>query len=48
MRGASLLNFYTLSTVNWASFAELSFRFSLTLGIILKSLAFGVGMGLLG
>jgi len=45
---ASLLNFYTLSTVNWASFAELSFRFTLTLGIILKSLAFGVGMGLLG
>ena len=45
---ASLLNFYTLSTVNWASFAELSFRFSLTLGIVLKSLAFGVGMGLLG
>lgn len=45
---ASLLNFYTLSTVNWASFAELTFRFSLTGGIVLKSLAFGVGMGLLG
>jgi len=45
---ASLLNFYTLSTVNWASFAELTFRFTLTPGIILKSLAFGVGMGLLG
>jgi putative ABC transport system permease protein len=45
---ASLLNFYTLSTVNWASFAELTFRFALTPGIILKSLAFGVGMGLVG
>jgi ABC-type lipoprotein release transport system permease subunit len=45
---ASLLNFYTLSTVNWASFAELTFRFSLTGAIVLKSLAFGVGMGLLG
>ncbi len=45
---ASLLNFYTLSTVNWASFAELTFKFALTPGIILKSLAFGVGMGLLG
>jgi ABC-type antimicrobial peptide transport system permease subunit len=45
---ASLLNFYTLSTVNWASFAELSFRFTMTPGIILKSLAFGLGMGLLG
>jgi len=45
---ASLLNFITLSTVNWASFAELSFRFSLTLGIVAKSLAFGVGMGLVG
>lgn len=45
---ASLLNFYTLSTVNWASFAELTFKFALTPGIVLKSLAFGVGMGLLG
>jgi putative ABC transport system permease protein len=45
---ASLLNFYTLSTLNWSSFAEITFRFRLTLGIILQSLAFGVGMGLLG
>ncbi len=45
---ASLLNFYTLSTINWSSFAELTFKFALTPGIILKSLAFGVGMGLLG
>jgi putative ABC transport system permease protein len=45
---ASLLNFYTLSTLNWSSFAEITFRFRLTPGIILQSLAFGVGMGLLG
>ena len=45
---ASLLNFITLSTVNWANFAELSFKFALTPGIILKSLLFGLGMGLLG
>jgi len=45
---ASLLNFITLSTINWSSFAELSFKFALTPGILLKSLLFGVGMGLLG
>jgi ABC-type antimicrobial peptide transport system permease subunit len=45
---ASLLNFLTLSTINWASFAELSFKFALTPGIVLKSLLFGVGMGLVG
>lgn len=45
---ASLLNFYTLSTLNWSSFAELTFRFTLTPGIIFQSLLFGVGMGLLG
>ena len=45
---ASLLNFITLSTVNWANFAELSFKFALTPGIIMKSLLFGLGMGLVG
>jgi putative ABC transport system permease protein len=45
---ASLLNFYTLSTLNWSSFAEITFRFRLTPDIILQSLAFGVGMGVLG
>jgi putative ABC transport system permease protein len=45
---ASLLNFITLSTINWSSFAELSFRFALTPGILVKSLLFGVGMGLIG
>jgi putative ABC transport system permease protein len=45
---ASLLNFFTLSTINWSSFAELTFKFALTPGIVVKSLLFGVGMGLVG
>jgi ABC-type antimicrobial peptide transport system permease subunit len=45
---AAFLNFLTLSTINWSSFAEITFRFTLTPGILLKSLAFGVGMGLVG
>lgn len=45
---ASALNFITLSTVNWSNFAELSFKFALTPGIIMKSLLFGLGMGLVG
>ena len=45
---ASLLNFFTLSTINWSSFAEITFKFALTPGIIVKSLLFGVGMGLVG
>ncbi len=45
---AALLNFFTLSTLNWSSFAELSFKFALTPGILVKSLFFGVGMGLVG
>ncbi|MDD2902949.1 MAG: ABC transporter permease [Syntrophales bacterium] len=48
MLPASLLNFITLSTINWSSFAEITFRFTLTPGILLKSLAFGLGMGLVG
>ena len=45
---AALLNFFTLSTINWSSFAEITFKFALTPGIVVKSLGFGVGMGLLG
>jgi ABC-type antimicrobial peptide transport system permease subunit len=48
MLPASLLNFITLSTINWSSFAEITFRFTLTPEILLKSLAFGLGMGLVG
>jgi putative ABC transport system permease protein len=45
---ASLLNFLTLSTVNWSSFAGLTFKFALTPGLVVKSLCFGLGMGLVG
>jgi putative ABC transport system permease protein len=45
---AAFLNFMTLSTINWSSFAEITFKFALTPGIVVKSLLFGVGMGLVG
>jgi len=48
MLPASLLNFITLSTINWSSFSEITFRFTLTPDILLKSLLFGLGMGLVG
>jgi len=38
----------TISTMNWQSFAELAFSFSLTGAIILKSLTFALFMGLVG
>lgn len=46
--GASLMQLVELSTTNWASFAELSFSFRLTTSIILQTLAFAVGMGVIG
>jgi putative ABC transport system permease protein len=45
---ASLLNTVTFSTVNFATFAELAFRFSLSPVIVLESLVFAVLMGFLG
>jgi ABC-type lipoprotein release transport system permease subunit len=45
---ASLLQFYTLSTMNWQTFSELAFQFTLTPRIAAGSLAFALGMGLLG
>jgi ABC-type antimicrobial peptide transport system permease subunit len=45
---ASFLQLYTISTMNWQSFAELAFSFSLTPVIIAKTLAFSLFMGLLG
>jgi ABC-type antimicrobial peptide transport system permease subunit len=38
----------TISTMNWQSFAELAFSFALTPGIMVKSLLFSLGMGLVG
>jgi len=45
---ASFMQFLTISTMNWQSFAELAFTFTLTPGIVAKSLAFALFMGLLG
>lgn len=46
--GASFLQLVTISTMNWQTFSELAFSFSLTVDIIWKSLVFAVGMGLVG
>ena len=45
---ASFLQLFTVSTMNWQTFSELAFSFSLTLGIIYKALAFSVVMGFVG
>ncbi len=45
---ASFMQLITISTMNWQSFAELAFSFTLTPGIVAWSLAFSLGMGLVG
>ncbi|MFH1197313.1 MAG: ABC transporter permease [bacterium] len=45
---ASFLQFFTISTLNWNSFAELSFSFALNPSIAISSLIFAVVMGLVG
>ena len=45
---ASFLQLVTVSTMNWQTFAELAFTFTLTAGIAWKSLAFALVMGLTG
>jgi len=45
---ASLMQLITISTMNWQTFAELAFSFTLTFDIIWKSLLFSVFMGLIG
>ena len=45
---ASFMQFLTISTMNWQSFAELAFSFTLNPSIVAKSLAFALLMGLLG
>ncbi len=44
----SLLQFVTISTMNWETFSELAFGFKLTPSIAAYTLAFSVGMGLIG
>jgi putative ABC transport system permease protein len=45
---ASLLQFFTISTLNFGSFSELAFSFALSPSIIASSLGFSLLMGLLG
>jgi putative ABC transport system permease protein len=45
---ASFMQLITISTMNWASFSELAFSFTLTFGIFWKSLLFSLVMGLVG
>ncbi len=45
---ASLLQFFTISTLNFGSFSELAFSFALSPSIIVTSLGFSLLMGLVG
>lgn len=45
---ASLMQFIQISTLNWQSFAELAFTFTLTPRIIATSMGFAVLMGVVG
>lgn len=45
---ASFLQLFTISTMNWQTFSELAFTFTLTWPIIWKSLAFSLVMGFVG
>lgn len=45
---ASFMQLLTISTMNFQTFSELAFTFSLTFGIIYKSLIFSLIMGFLG
>lgn len=45
---SSFLQFYTISTLNWQTFSELAFKFSLSVKIIIYSLLFALFMGISG
>ncbi len=45
---ASALQFFSVSMINFTSFSELAFRFSLSPDIIIRSLIFAVLMGIVG
>jgi ABC-type antimicrobial peptide transport system permease subunit len=42
------MQFVTISTMNWQTFSELAFTFTLTPGIGVKALVFSLVMGFLG
>jgi ABC-type antimicrobial peptide transport system permease subunit len=48
LAAASLMQFVHISTMNWQSFGELAFSFTLTPKIVLQSLAFAAVMGFTG
>jgi putative ABC transport system permease protein len=48
LAGASVMQVVSFSTTNFQTFADLSFRFLLTPGIVVKTLLFALLMGLLG
>lgn len=45
---ASFMQLLTISTMNWQSFSELAFSFTLNASIVVKSLLFSLFMGLVG
>ncbi|MBA2351900.1 MAG: ABC transporter permease [Burkholderiales bacterium] len=45
---ASLMQLMTISTMNWQSFSELAFGFTLNLRIVVNSLLFALAMGFIG
>ncbi|SCY25310.1 ABC transporter permease [Nitrosospira sp. Nsp13] len=45
---ASFMQFFTISTMNWQSFSELAFSFTLNGAIIIKSFTFALIMGIAG
>lgn len=45
---ASAMQLVHVSTLNWDSFSEISFRFTLTPGIVAQSVLFALAMGVLG
>ncbi len=45
---ASFMQFFTISTMNWQSFSELAFSFTLNVTIIVKSFVFALVMGVVG
>jgi len=45
---ASFMQLITISTMNWQTFSELAFSFTLTFEIIVKSIAFALIMGFIG
>ena len=45
---ASFLQLYTVSTMNWQTFAELAFTFSMTCRVVVEAVLFSLFMGLAG